>query len=455
MKILYCLRNQNIFNYHESVIENLSENGHNLKIIFSDENYIDENSMDPNPEERINKLKNITFEYLRPQRNFIQKINLVFREVKNYQRYFGSAYKEDSQHSFYQERWSKYLPIFIRFIFTKIPIFKTKIFIKLTESFFNLIEKISGYPESHKKIIDNFKPDLIIGSPGNLRFSEEIEFIKYGKSKNIFTILSILTWDNLTTKGGFNIIPDKFIVWNKYHKKELLKYHQINQEKIIICGSPFFDKWFSKKYDNYNENLFYSLFNLNHYDKFVIYLGSSSNLGKNDEAVINEILSKLNNGHLNETFLIIKPHLTNQGYLKYFENHPYVRLWKNSFTDNWVDNQAMFKFGLQKSICSVGLNTTAMIDSVINNCQVFSIIYSKNIDEPTNSAIHFKTMLESDIYNLIDDLDDLEKGIERISENINFFKNKRKKFIENFVRPIDLNVNVGEITRKEIEKLFG
>ena len=35
MKVLYCLRNINIFNYHESIIENLSDNGHIVKIIFS------------------------------------------------------------------------------------------------------------------------------------------------------------------------------------------------------------------------------------------------------------------------------------------------------------------------------------------------------------------------------------------------------------------------------------
>ena len=141
---------------------------------------------------RIKNLKNTTFEYLKPTRNFIQKICFVCREIKNYQRYFHSSYRDDSQHSFYQERWIKYLPVFIRFVFTKISFFKIKKIIRFTNLLFDFIEKISGYPKIHKKIIDNFEPDLIIGSPGNLRFSEEIEFIKYGKTKNIITIKRIL-----------------------------------------------------------------------------------------------------------------------------------------------------------------------------------------------------------------------------------------------------------------------
>lgn len=454
MKVLYCLRNINIFNYHESIIENLSDNGHIVKIIFSNNNSVNENSMDPNPEERINNLNNVSFKYLSPKRNLIQKINFITREIKNYQRYFNRSYKEDSQHSFYQERWAKYLPIFIRFIFTKIPIFKLNVAIRLAEALFNFIEKLSGSPRTHKKIINDFGPDIIIGSPGNLRYSEEIDFIKYGKSKNILTILFVLTWDNLTTKGGFNIIPDKFFAWNKYHENELIKHHKIDKTKIEICGSPFFDKWFSKKYENYNANSFNKVFNITKDDRYLIYLGSSSNLGRNDGEVINEILKKLKKDLLKNVILIIKPHLTNQSYLKNFEGMDNVRLWKNDYSKNWIDNQAMFKFGLLNAVCTIGLNTTAMIDSVINGCQVVSIIFNKNIHEPTNSAIHFKTMIEAKVYNFIDNFNDFEYEIINISDYKEAFDNKRKNFIKNFVRPIGINVEVGEIVRAKMENLL-
>ena len=94
-----------------------------------------------------------------------------------------------------------------------------------------------------------------------------------------------------------------------------------------------------------------------------------------------------------------------------------------------------------------------MIDSVINKCPVISIIYDKNLYEPTNSAIHFKTMIESDIYTLMDDLRYLEDGIEKIQSNKTLFENKRNEFIQSFVRPVNLNIEVGEIVRKEIEGL--
>ena len=54
MKILYCLRNKNIFNYQESFIENLSQNGHDVHIVFSSVVKVREaNFMDANPIERL------------------------------------------------------------------------------------------------------------------------------------------------------------------------------------------------------------------------------------------------------------------------------------------------------------------------------------------------------------------------------------------------------------------
>ena len=71
---------------------------------------------------------------------------------------------------------------------------------------------------------------------------------------------------------------------------------------------------------------------------------------------------------MGDIVLILKPHLTNQDYLKNFENLSNVRLWTGKHIGSWVHDQSMFRHGLRRSICSIGLNTTAMIDSVINNC---------------------------------------------------------------------------------------
>ena len=451
-KILFSIRNKEIFSYHESVIENLSNNGYKVHLVFSENSNNDFFSIDPNPLERIIKLENVSHEFLKPKRNILQKLNFIIREIINYLNYYEKPYKKFNQHPFYQKRWEKTLPIFVRFIFTKLSIGKLRLVRKAFKLLASIFESISGYPENHVKIINSFSPDMIIGTPCNLRFSEEIDFIKYGKNKNIYTIISVLSWDNLTTKGGFAVKPDMFFAWNETHRNELIKFHKVNENTISVCGSPFFDKWFNEKYQSFDINEFENIMNIKSNQEYLLYLGSSKNLGKFDENIIDELLNSIkvnNNKSINELILLIKPHSTHKNFLEKYSNHPNARIWNSNF--KWIKDQSLFKYAFENAKCSIGLNTTGMIDSVINNCPVISITHTKLKNEPTHSAIHFKNIIESEIYYLVNELDNFEKIFNNLKSNQNKFNKNREAFISKFVRPNGIKLNVGDITRKNIE----
>ena len=454
MKVLFSIRNKEIFNYHESVIESLSRNGHKIHLVFSENNNSDRIfTIDPNPIERIKSLKNVSFEFLNSKRNLIQKFNFNFREIMNYLNYYEKPYKKNNQHSFYQKRWEKPLPVIFRFIFTKLQIGKITIFRKIFKLCSNILELISGHPLNHVQIINDFNPDVIIGTPCNLRFSEEIDFIKYGKYKKLHTIITILSWDNLTTKGGFAILPDEFFAWNETHKDELIEFHNIDKEIITICGSPFFDKWFDDKFKSFDKEQFQKLYNMKSNDSYLLYLGSSKNLGKYDEVIIDELLENirfLNKKNKDNLILLIKPHSTNKSFLKKYIKSPDIRLWNSNY--KWVKEQSLFRYTLRNAKFSIGLNTTALIDSVINNCQVISIIHDKLKYEPTHSAIHFKNIIDSEIYQLINNVDNLEMQIDKLIIGKEKFKISRDIFLSKFVRPKGISLNVGDITNNEIEK---
>ena len=93
-----------------------------------------------------------------------------------------------------------------------------------------------------------------------------------------------------------------------------------------------------------------------------------------------------------------------------------------------------------------------MIDSVINNCQVISIIHDKLKNEPTHLAIHFKNIIDSEIYELINNLDNFEMQIDKLKIGREKFKINRDIFLSKFVRPNGVSLNVGDITNNEIEK---
>jgi|SRR5579872_1375135 len=61
-------------------------------------------------------------------------------------------------------------------------------------------------------------------------------------TKGIPMCASILSFDNITTRGWIPIDFDRYLVWNSYNARELMKvYSAATRENIDIVGSPQFD----------------------------------------------------------------------------------------------------------------------------------------------------------------------------------------------------------------------
>lgn len=74
----------------------------------------------------------------------------------------------------------------------------------------------------------------------NIRFSEEVEYVKAANAIKIPTVVHVLSWDNLTTKGLCHIIPNLTLVWNEIQSQEAITIHEVPDDKILITGSLFF-----------------------------------------------------------------------------------------------------------------------------------------------------------------------------------------------------------------------
>jgi len=81
----------------------------------------------------------------------------------------------------------------------------------------------------------------------------EAKFLYAAKKKKATTLIHLLSWDNITSKGIFPVIPDQFILWGKVMYQELKEYYGTADEAVHICGVPHFDNHIRvKKSPNYN-----------------------------------------------------------------------------------------------------------------------------------------------------------------------------------------------------------
>lgn len=58
----------------------------------------------------------------------------------------------------------------------------------------------------------------------------------------VSTVGQLLSWDNITAKGRFTVVPDYFAAWGPIMRAELQSYYEISPERIIETGVAHFDR---------------------------------------------------------------------------------------------------------------------------------------------------------------------------------------------------------------------
>jgi CDP-glycerol glycerophosphotransferase (TagB/SpsB family) len=96
-------------------------------------------------------------------------------------------------------------------------------------------------------MIHKIEPDYIFSVTPYL--IEEEFLLRASSLRNIKRIASILSFDNITTRPHLPVHFDKYLVWNKYNRQELLRiYSDIHPKDIELVGAPQFDFYYDTTY---------------------------------------------------------------------------------------------------------------------------------------------------------------------------------------------------------------
>lgn len=86
---------------------------------------------------------------------------------------------------------------------------------------------------------DDYRPDCLFATDVFSFF--DTAFLQAAKTKGVFALGMVRSWDNTTTKGLLRFIPDKLIVNNEIIAEEAVQYHDIKAEDIFVGGIPQYD----------------------------------------------------------------------------------------------------------------------------------------------------------------------------------------------------------------------
>lgn len=453
-KILFAMRSAEYFHYYRTIIVALLHRGYHLRLIC-DRKWSNESSMAVFAEFQ-KEFPQFTYGLAVSRTDRWRDFLFHTRELLSYRRYL--LVQKHRQSQYYEKRYFDYLgKKFKRVIgFSGVKyILKNKIFGNILRA----IERVAPPFPAVIKDVQTYAPDAVIASPVNMRFSSaELEYLKASVAMGIPTVLPVISWDNLTTKGLIHIFPDRLLVWNDVQREEARDHQWFPEDRIRIIGAPVFDVWFSALKPLCTREQFCTEYGLRSADPMIVYLGSSSHMAQDETWLVEDLRKALdasNDVRLQRMQIIVRPHPSN--------DHIYERLKglrdvaiipeQGTLPDSDATLQ-LFYDALYHSIAAIdGANTSAIIDSIITGKPGIAILtdtYSKTQRETK----HFNQLTGASALYLAQGVHEVPSLIKDLLDGKDQLKENRLAFIRRYVRPRGLDREAGEWAADEVEALI-
>ena len=449
MHVLFVGRSIYHFTYYESVLAALLTQGHKVSIRF-DEAW-SKGQSDVAVKAFLESHPQVTVQWSQVRVGRTRRPIFAMRELRSYSSYL----QRPDQSDFYRQRWRRYLEPTLRNIDSTVGgrwLLKRK-------TVPQLLRLLENKVPAAKTVIADLRqeaPDVLVASPANMRFAEETEYLKAAKQLRIPTAVLVLSWDNLSTKGLLHTYPNLLLAWNHAHASEATRYHGILQECVLVTGAPFFDKWFEGRIVATDRGNFCRNVGLEENRPFVLYLGSSANIARDETWLVSDLVEALDNSNrLRGANILARPHPANaRPFARLAESSsPRIVVWPQN--GQLPENNAMkasFYDSVRHAAAIVGLNTSAMIDILSLDQPCVAMIIDRYQDTQLR-AQHFQHLLQAGVFHIARNTEECACQLEAIATGSDAHTEQRREFLAEFVRPHGLNVSAGELAAAAIVEL--
>lgn len=371
----------------------------------------------------------------------------ILRSYKSYLHRFPSS-------NFYRQRWESFIPLSLKPIATN-PLFHLVLRLPGLSWLLRILDSRIASPS----ILDYLRlhqPAFILATPTNTQNSAEAEWIKAGLHIGIPTGILVFSWDNLTTKGLIPYSPDILFAWNRDHVDEAVGIHEVPRNRCHITGALVFDRWHDAQRLVSPHEEACRLYGLDPAKPYILYMGSSSNIAKDETWIVLELtkaLQQADDPALHGIQILVRPHPSNPGFVEHLREVPgvyFLPAWAGfPFTEM---RQREMASSIAHSLLTVGINTSAIIEAIILGKPCLSIRTDRYSDTHTESA-HFGHLLEHGVVEMADSVSDCVRLIGDHLKGTDTSRLQREAFVRGFVWPHGLDRTAASIACRAIHKL--
>jgi hypothetical protein len=450
LNLVFAFAGSSVFRHLEGVVLRLLEQGHHLTIVTT----LDDGSAHPNVDSRAllaarEEHAGLRLEDWMLRTGASRKWTSISRELLNYSTFYRRGHPSVALRG----RWRKYLPEKVWRVASShlagaaLASPPGRGLLRLVEAMTQPVASIVGW-------LRDTKADGVIACPFILPGSLELEYVKAAKSLGVPTMVAVQSWDNLTTKGTFSVMPDKVFVWNEALRREAIELHDLPTESITVTGSPTFDYWFEIK-PTLDRALFARQCGIDPARPYVVYLCSSRGMIEEEKRYVADLAQQMReNPATAAATLLVRPHPLN--ILDWSDViSDQVKVWppRGEFTDNPAARRNFFHT-LHYCAATVGVNTSAMLEAGVADRPCITVI-----DERYSSAQsgmgHFRHLLEGGFLQVARSYEEAGGYIGEILAGRDTLAKERRRFVERFVRPRGLSLSASSAMAEAIVACAG
>src|SRR5581483_10235746 len=216
------------------------------------------------------------------------------------------------------------------------------------------------------RFVRGHAPDVVVATPVVNRASTQVEFLKSARRLGIPAATLVASWDNLTNKGLLKWVPERVFVWNEQQRREAVELHGIPPERVVATGAQLFDPWFERRPSTERDE-FVRRLGLDPAEPYVLYTCSNPAMTDTPESeFVREWVAALRGAgdeRLRRIGIAIRPHPNDLDHWREVDLTGFANVAvrpREGTLPVTDDARAEFFDSLAHSAAVVGINTTAL-----------------------------------------------------------------------------------------------
>jgi CDP-glycerol:poly(glycerophosphate) glycerophosphotransferase len=253
-------------------------------------------------------------------------------------------------------------------------------------------------------VLSNVQPQVVV------------PFLVGARRLGIPLVAHVASWDHTVGKGVIAPFCDVYVVQNATMRDDLVRYHEIPPERIVVTGWPQTDVYARPRARDEFDRLVES-YGLDTALPLVVVMGNTPTNAPFEHRFVERLVGWWEEAGRGRMSLLFRPHPRDRAWRERFAagcSTPGVHVQEASFTD--LEILAMV---LEHAACVVANAGTILLEAVVNDRPCVCVLYDEGAPEGESWALknvvgeHYRELARSNAFYRAERFEEVVAGIER------------------------------------------